>query len=649
MADTKCNDSTLRRNRRARGRWLTAVILVLTSLWPLTGTGHIVVEEPWHPVPAAYLRVLFYLSLEPVDWHRVATELAVVEDPNYALESVYQGLAPAAALAEQDHEATIRAAIDARDAQAVYASTTTAVSQLARAYLATAASRLEHPGAGLEPVLMAQRIYRAFGQEFLAQADPEAHARLGIAWLSMASSVGSSGVLKVGGMPPKPKAFAAARNTIEDYLIDNYEVEAFATRRCFEPIPESVVRADPSFRADRWLPPGTNLNDQVPLPRLVLTFETQGIDERDLFLVAYGDMLFDSPRIFGEPAASLNFSCATCHNRSEVNRDFFIPGISSRPGNVDVDGHFFNPLFNDRTDDPLDIPSLRGIRFTAPYGRDGRFASLRDFTRNVIVGEFAGDEPTPLMLDAMIAYLLQFDWLPAPYLEPDGSLVDSAPVAAKRGELLFNTSFPGLGDRACSTCHVPSSNFLDGRPHDIGTGAYATGGAPGARNSFFDTPTLIGIVQTAPYFHDGAVSTLGGVVDWFDEHFDLGLAEPQRADLTAYLEAVGTGEDPYEVFDDEHTVFQLFWEELSTFISTLDTLIEAEDAFHAVLLIRTVANDLRLDASALQDLAQAPLVYELASRLDEIDAAIEGGDWQAAAKLWQSYKALEAEHGPQLR
>ena len=127
----------------------------------------------------------------------------------------------------------------------------------------------------------------------------------------------------------------------------------------------------------------------------MLNFEEQGIDETDLPLIAYGDMLFDSAEIFGNPARDLGVACSTCHNRSDINQRFFIPGVSHQPGAADVDGAFFNPMFNDRRTDPIDIPSLRGLRFTGPYGRDGRFASLRDFTRNVIVNEFAGESRRP--------------------------------------------------------------------------------------------------------------------------------------------------------------------------------------------------------------------------------------------------------------
>ena len=273
-------------------------------------------------------------------------------------------------------------------------------------------------------------------------------------------------------------------------------------------------------------------------------------------------------------------------------------------------------------------------------------ASLRDFTRNVVVNEFGGAEPTPLILDALVGYMLEFDWLPAPLLKPDGTLKHTAPEPARRGEILFNKPFEGMGGRACSSCHTPSSNFLDGRQHDIGSGKRSS---PDARDSFFDTPTLINVKYTAPYFHDGALDTLGDVVQWFNENHALGLDRPQAADLTAYLEAVGTADQPYEIFDDQNTRFGLDWSELSTFLTTLDTLIEARDARHATVLLNTVEPDLRVDVSGAVDLAIAPMVYEIADKLVAIEAAIAADDWSAAAALNHEYKALAAKYGPRFK
>ena len=626
--------------------WVFIVIALTLSiglLLPLTSTAHVVPEEPWHPVPAAYRRALFYANLKPVNWQLIAQEFETpIAESGYDSKTVYDLLAEINNFSDIDHRAAISQAIANEDAAALYAASTRAISQLTRYHLAQAAEKIDKPGAAFNDVADAQRFFRAFQQDFLEQADPEAFRTLGRAWLDLLNSVGNAGILGVGAVEPNPDTFAAARQTVEDYLIANYEVEEFTPRGHYAPVPESSLEV--TLRP--WLPPGTDLNDQDPLPRLVLNFEERGIDEADLFLIAYGDMLFDSPEIFGEPARSLGLTCSMCHNRSDINQRFFIPGISPRPGAADVDGHFFNPRFNDFRNDPLDIPSLRGLRFTAPYGRDGRFASLRDFTRNVVVNEFAGQEPTPLMLDALVAYQLEFDWLPAPYLNPDGTLNDKAPEAARRGEVLFNTAFSNMGGRACSTCHIPSANFMDGLTHDIGSGSPAS---PGARDSFFNTPTLLGIQYTAPYFHDGSLETLADVVTWFDENFNLELTGEQQADLTAYLETAGAGEDPYEIFDEENTPFALAWAELSTFLSTLDTLIPAQDSFHALLLLDTVTPDLRADASAATNREIIPRVYEIADKLDEIRAAIEAGDWDNASELNEEYKALAQEYGPEFR
>ena len=427
----------------------------------------------------------------------------------------------------------------------------------------------------------------------------------------------------------------AAREVISLYLAENYLVDDFAPRRTLSALPETVVLSGRTIEVPPSLPPGFDIFDQDPLPRLVLNFEEQGIDETDLPLVAYGDMLFDSAQIFGKPAQDLGVACSTCHNRSDVNQRLFIPGASHQPGGIDVDGAFFNPIFNDRRDDPIDIPSLRGLRFTGPYGRDGRFASLRDFTRNVIVNEFGGDEPTPFMLDALLAYMREFDFLPNSMLTRDGQLTEAAPEAAQRGEAIFNTPFAALGDRSCASCHVPDTNFLDRQAHDIGSVASAY---DGARTGAMDTPTLLGTAYTAPYFHDGSLPTLAAVVDWFDESKALRLTAAERADLTAYLETVGAADEPYEAFDAENTAFRLAFSELTTFASTLDTLLPQRDAEHILLLTDTVAVDLSADASTMSNLAARPEVYMLAERLAEVGDAVRADDWVAAETSWTAFK-----------
>ncbi|HEY5608372.1 MAG TPA: hypothetical protein VIM38_08545 [Alphaproteobacteria bacterium] len=376
---------------------------------------------------------------------------------------------------------------------------------------------------------------------------------------------------------------------------------------------------------DPPLPTEPHTAEQNPLPRRHLQFEERGVKERALFYVAYGDLLFHSPLLLGARAQQLGLSCAACHSGGEANRQFFIPGLSSTPGAIDVSSAFFHPANDNRKFDPFDIPSLRGIRFTAPYGRDGRIASLREFARMVIVQEFAGAEPTPFMLDALVAFLNELDFLPAPYLNRDATLDDRAPPEAKRGEILFNKPFPQMmGGKSCAGCHIPSANFLDGRRHDIGSGRPSL---RYARDSAYDTPTLLGTLNTAPYFHDGSLDTLADVVFWFDSRYGLGLSRAEQADLTAYLEAVGTGEDPFETRPREI----LLQEQTTTFLSVLDVLIPRRDAAHAVLALRTVALLARRDGQAKQ-----------AERLDTMTRAAVGENWPEVERLWAAYRADNA-------
>ena len=119
----------------------------------------------------------------------------------------------------------------------------------------------------------------------------------------------------------------------------------------------------------------------------------------------------------------------------------------------------------------------------------------------------------------------------------------------------------------------------------------------------------------------------------------LGLTEPERADLTAYLETVGAADEPYEVFDAENTPFRLAFAELTTFASTLDALLPRRDAEHILLLTDTVAADLSADAGTMANLAARPEIYSLAERLAAVGAAVRADDWAAAEVSWAAFQS----------
>ncbi len=377
------------------------------------------------------------------------------------------------------------------------------------------------------------------------------------------------------------------------------------------------------------LPQGSRLGAlTLEQPRQILTMERLG--EAQNYLVALGNMAFSAANLMGGAGRQAGISCATCHSSGEINRAFFIPGLSAHPGSVDVTHQLFNHRAADGIANPLDIPSLRGLAVTAPYGRDGRFASLREFTRNVILGEFEGAEPSPLILDALVAYQLQFEFLENDRLGPAGRLTDRAEAAARRGGQLFRTPYAGMDGMSCASCHLPSAHFTDSRIHDVGTG------------SSFVTPTLRNANTTPPYFHDGRAADYAAVVEHFDTTFALGLTDGETADLVAYLDAVGHGEEPFEPQD---LAFDL--REILIFAGTLETSIADRQTAVVELTVDTISRELREVRERWPAAADRPIRAILADwtlGMRRIALAAGRGDWAAAAEqlaAWQA--AVDAE------
>src|SRR6202000_757902 len=201
------------------------------------------------------------------------------------------------------------------------------------------------------------------------------------------------------------------------------------------------VAAFPVDGDQTTLPPKTELNeDALDKPREVFHSELAGGRS---YMINLGDLAFSSPSVLGGVAGEAGVSCGTCHVNGAGNAKFFMPKMSTRPGNFDTTGPLFNPKADNGMLDPVRVPSLRGARYLAPYGADGRMASLRDFVHNVIVNEFAGPEPSPAVLDAIVAYIQDVDFLPNASLGPAGRLVEKVTSESeRRGEALFSKPFP---------------------------------------------------------------------------------------------------------------------------------------------------------------------------------------------------------------
>ena len=397
------------------------------------------------------------------------------------------------------------------------------------------------------------------------------------------------------------------------------------------------ARAFPVSGDQAVLPAGTELNEEaLEQPREIFNSEIHGGARS--YLSKLGDLAFNSPSILGGIAARAGLSCGTCHVSGAGNPRLFVPGLSTRPGNFDTTGALFNAKADNGVLDPVTIPSLRGARYLAPYGHNGRTASLRDFVRDVIVGEFAGPEPAPGLLDALVAYIQDIDFLPNPWLGPAGRLVEGASAAAHRGEALFLKPFPQQPAMSCAGCHMPSAAFVDHLPHDVGSGG------------LYKTPSLLNADFNAPYFHDGRYDTYEQVVAHFDRVFALGLSPQDVRDLVAYLRVIGDGVRPYE-----RDGIAARLREINQFGSVLDTAIPAHDRAVIALAVETVGGELRELTEAFPDRKDASvsggkeeralartMLKDQVLRLRRIAVAAEEDRFDAAAAEYESYAKLMA-------
>jgi hypothetical protein len=271
-------------------------------------------------------------------------------------------------------------------------------------------------------------------------------------------------------------------------------------------------------------------------------------------------------------------------------------------------------------------------------------ASLRDFVRNVIVNEFAGPEPSPVIVDAIVAYIQDIDFLPNPSLGPGGRLIGKISESERRGEALFMKPFPHDPNLSCAGCHVPSAAFVDHRQHDIGSGG------------LFKTPTLRNADFNAPYFHDGRFDNYDQVVAHFDRAFDLGLSAQDRLDLVAYLTAVGDGTQPYERDGAGASL-----KEINNFTIVLGSAIAAGDKDIVSLAVDTIGNELRelteqypdrkntsVSGGEQQRVLARTALKELVLTLRRIDMATADGRSSDAAADYKNYRYLMAAAVPAL-
>lgn len=197
-------------------------------------------------------------------------------------------------------------------------------------------------------------------------------------------------------------------------------------------------------------------------------------------------------------------SCASCH-----------------PGDARVDALNWD-LLNDDMGNPKNNKSLLLSHRTPPAMslgvRDTAETAVRAGIRHILFTV----QPEEIAV-AMDAYLLALQPVPSPHLV-DGELSP----AARRGAEIFARTEVG-----CADCHPPGL-FTDLEHYDVGTL-----GPLDRPDDRFDTPTLIELWRTAPYLHDGSVTSVRELFterNAVDRHGRTSALRPEElSDLVAYL------------------------------------------------------------------------------------------------------------------
>lgn len=240
------------------------------------------------------------------------------------------------------------------------------------------------------------------------------------------------------------------------------------------------------------------------------------LDSRTLGLtrtISLGPQATRSPQqrgeeLFFDARLSLDgwYSCHSCHS----------------------DGHS-NGLLNDNFGDgtfgtPKQILTLLGTGLTEPWGWTGTQPDLKTQIARSIEFSMAGpSKAAPKLDDAAFEALTTYTSLlpPAPGLKAARGTLDVE--KAQRGRQHFERF-------QCFKCHQP--------PHYASPLKFAVGLKDEAGQEDFNPPSLRGVSQRGPFFHDGSAKRLRDVFEQFDHAGAASLSDDELGELLEFLSGI---------------------------------------------------------------------------------------------------------------
>ncbi|MCA9176596.1 MAG: hypothetical protein KDB14_19040 [Planctomycetales bacterium] len=204
----------------------------------------------------------------------------------------------------------------------------------------------------------------------------------------------------------------------------------------------------------------------------------------------------------------------------ELSHDRWMSCHSCHP-----DGHT-NGQRNDNLSDfntfgaPKRVLSLLGKGDTAPFAWNGSAKDLPSQIANSITHTMQSDQsPRERDVAALNAFLGTLP--PPPALDAAREALDAESVA--RGRAVFE-------NRQCATCHAPPT-FTSPRVYDVGLKDEL-----GHRE--FNPPSLRGVSQRGPFFHDGRAPDLKSIFAKHRHQLDEPLTERELIDLLSFLRSL---------------------------------------------------------------------------------------------------------------
>lgn len=188
-----------------------------------------------------------------------------------------------------------------------------------------------------------------------------------------------------------------------------------------------------------------------------------------------------------------------------------------------TDGHT-NGLLNDNLGDgsfgaPKRVLSLLGVKDTGPWAWNGSMASLSEQIRKSILTTMHGAKPSEEEIRDLEAYLRTLP--PPPPSNPITRKSDEA--AARRGQEVFHK-------QNCGSCHPPPT-YTSAKTYNVGL-------TDEVGNTLFNPPSLRGVGQGGPYFHDNRAATLSEVFTRHRHQLKTDLNDQQIADLLVFLRSL---------------------------------------------------------------------------------------------------------------